>query len=148
MTNAPGLWALSGLHDLAGGHGGLLLLGILGLSGLGLGILMIVRVRPSVIITVAVMLMVFSSNWKYMHIPVPLDHAFSVAGILAAIYRAASKRHPERFVLRPFHLLLALTVIYTVISALWSGRSQRAPTCSRSSTPSGSFPTRCSRWPQ
>jgi O-antigen ligase len=116
-----GFAALSGITSKLGGTPGLLLLGILGVALLGLAIIAVKAVRPSLLATIALMTTVFSGNWKYMHIPFGLDDVLMVLAIAAAIYRTASSRHPERLSLRPIHLVLVLMVLYAVISALWAG---------------------------
>jgi putative inorganic carbon (HCO3(-)) transporter len=116
-----GLGAVSAISTKLGGAPGVVLVGILGIGLLGLAILAVTRVRPSLLVTITLLLTVFSGEWKYIHIPFGLDHVTTAMAIAAAIYRVKSPRHPERFVLRPVHLLFGLTLIYTIISALWSG---------------------------
>ena len=120
MTSC-GLAAVSGLSSKLGGRPGELLVGLLGIGLLGLAVLAITRVRPSLLVTISLVLTIFAGEWKYIHVPFGLDDVTTLVALAAAIYRAASRRHPERFVLRPFHLLLALTLTYTILSALWSG---------------------------
>jgi len=116
-----GFAALSSVSTKLGGKPGLLLLGILGVALIGLAIIAIRAVRPSLLATIAIVLTVFSGNWKYMHIPFGLDDVMMAIAVAAAAYRAVSSRYPERFVLRPIHLVLALMILYTVVSAVWSG---------------------------
>ncbi|HLI61654.1 MAG TPA: O-antigen ligase family protein [Solirubrobacteraceae bacterium] len=119
--STSGLAAISSISTKVGGGPGLLMLGILGVALAGLAVIAIKTVRPSLLATIALDLTVFSGNWKYMHIPFGLDDVVMAMAIAAAVYRAWSSRHPERFTLRPIHLVLALMITYAVISALWSG---------------------------
>ncbi len=69
-------------------------------------------------------LSIFSGNWKAMGLPgsfVP-DRFLLVAAILMLVFRGSDKRYQSRDLrLRPAHVLLALTVLYAVVSAAVAG---------------------------
>jgi putative inorganic carbon (hco3(-)) transporter len=64
---------------------------------------------------------VFSGNSQYMGFPIGPDRILTIAGLLAVAFR--TPRASRRSLLRaqPVHWLLALTVLYAVVSACLSG---------------------------
>ena len=76
---------------------------------------------PSTIITLGICAEVFSGNWKYIPLPIPLDRFFLVLGISILVLRGARATSSYKIVIRPMHLLLLAVTGYVVASALWSG---------------------------
>lgn len=77
-------------------------------------------IDPSYVITVGVLLAVFSGNWTMMGFPIGVDRIVILGGMGALAVRAFEDRDlvPR---LRPVHVVLGVFVAYAVGSALWSG---------------------------
>jgi putative inorganic carbon (hco3(-)) transporter len=80
------------------------------------------RLSVTTIFTIAIALELFSGNWKYMHIPLPLDRIFLLLAIGIVFYRGWRRVSPgRRLVISPIHLLLAAVVVYAILSAWGAG---------------------------
>jgi len=78
----------------------------------------LVVLEPALILTVAMILSVFSGNWGNMGIPIPLDRIAVACGIATALIRSVRDEEGPR--IRPVHWLMLLLVLYAVASAAWS----------------------------
>lgn len=96
----------------------LLVLGMAGAAGL---LAAVVAIEPAWILSAGLALSIFSSNWSYVHIPVPLDRVVITAGILTVLVRPVVVKDAPRVELRRVHWILALLVLYAVGSAEWAG---------------------------
>lgn len=64
---------------------------------------------------------VFSSNSEYEGFPVGPDRVLILAGLFALALRTPGASHRPAFRVQPVHVLLAVTIAYTVCSAVLSG---------------------------
>ena len=76
--------------------------------------------EPAWLLSIGVGLSIFSGNWKYMHVPGPLDRVVTIVGILAVVARPLFVADAPRIQARRLHWLLAVLTFYAVISAVWS----------------------------
>jgi putative inorganic carbon (HCO3(-)) transporter len=73
------------------------------------------------VVTLGMAAEIFSGNWKYIPLPVPLDRVLLLLGLLLLIIRQAHNVSPYRVVIRPIHLLLLALATYALCSAIWAG---------------------------
>jgi O-antigen ligase len=128
LLAAAGGFVLLGLLYVAGGRTGLLL-GV-GLAGLAATAYLALYVRPSIPITIGLMLTVFSGEWGGLGLgglPIKPDRLMIVAGLGALLLRAPSARDRADIRLGPVHALLLLAATYALISALVSGTLTTTP---------------------
>lgn len=74
--------------------------------------------EPAVILTAAMLLSVFSGDWSYMGIPIPLDRIAIVCGIAAALLRSVPRGEGPR--IRTVHWLMLALLLFAVASAGWA----------------------------
>lgn len=60
----------------------------------------------------------FSGDWKYIHVPVPLERVFELAALSALVLRGRRKHAERRIVVQPLHLLLLAVTAWAVCSAI------------------------------
>lgn len=89
-------------------------LGIVGCAGLFL----LSRTSPPTVISIGIVSEAFTGNWKYMHVPLPLDRVFFLVGLAALVMGGFQQVRGRRLVLQPIHLLLLGVAAYGVCSAL------------------------------
>ncbi len=81
----------------------------------------LVAVEPALILTIGLLLSVFSGNWGNVGIHIPLDRIAIFGAIIATVLRSLLSADIPRLELRRVHLLMALLILYAVGSAAWSG---------------------------
>ena len=72
------------------------------------------------ILSIGVALSIFSGNWAYMHMPVPLDRVVIFTGIATLLVRPVILPDAPRVPVRRIHLLLAFLILYAVASSAWA----------------------------
>ena len=96
------------------------LLGVLLLAAVVL--LLFRRLSVTTTFTIAIGLEIFSGNWKYMHVPLPLDRVTFLIGVAILAFRGVRRVSPgRRIVFSPIHLLFAAIVLYATLSAWGAG---------------------------
>lgn len=70
---------------------------------------------------------IFSSNWKYLGIPIPLDRVFFVVGLLILVFSGGRAVSDRRITFRPIHLLLLATAGWATASAIGAGTIGTSP---------------------
>jgi putative inorganic carbon (HCO3(-)) transporter len=76
---------------------------------------------PSTVIALGIGAEIFSGNWKYIPLPIPLDRLLLGLGICVLVLRGARATSAYKVVIRPIHLLLFAVAGYAAASALWAG---------------------------
>jgi len=114
---------LKGLQDLATHPSAVHGIELLGLVAVVAAVVyLLFHLAPSTIVALGVGAEVFSGNWRYMHVPLPLDRLLLTFGFLALAFRGVRNVSPERRLLfSPLHLLMLSLVVYATLSALWAG---------------------------
>jgi len=79
-----------------------------------------VTVEPAWILSAGVALSIFSGNWGYMHVPVPVDRVVIVTGIVTVLVRSVVVKGAPRVEVRRVHWILALLILYAVSSSAWA----------------------------
>jgi putative inorganic carbon (HCO3(-)) transporter len=79
------------------------------------------RVAPGALVCTGLALEIFSGNWKYMHIPFPLDRLFLLAGVVTMILGGRRYLSDRTLVLRPVHILLLVVAAWATMSAIGAG---------------------------
>ena len=76
-----------------------------------------VTVDVAWILSIGVALSIFSGNWSYMHIPVPLDRVVIFTGLATVLIRQVLVADAPRISVRRVHLLLAFLALYAIASS-------------------------------
>jgi putative inorganic carbon (HCO3(-)) transporter len=76
-----------------------------------------VAVDVAWILSIGVALSIFSGNWSYIHIPVPLDRVVIFTGIATVLVRSWVAPDAPRVPVRRIHLLLAFLALYAIASS-------------------------------
>lgn len=98
------------------------LLILLALVATAAGLLVIAgKLSPTTLIALGTGGEIFSGNWKYMHIPVPLDRALLILGLVSLVLGGRRLVADRTLELRPIHLLLLVVATWATASALWAG---------------------------
>lgn len=79
------------------------------------------RMAPGALVCVGLALEIFSPNWQYMHVPLPLDRLFLLAGLASLILGGRRVLADRAFVLRPIHVLLLVLSAWATMSAIGAG---------------------------
>ncbi|HET9733592.1 MAG TPA: O-antigen ligase family protein [Acidimicrobiales bacterium] len=79
------------------------------------------RLAPGLLVCVGLGLEIFSGNWRYMHVPLPLDRLMLLAGLLSLILGGRRAMADRAFVLRPVHVLLLVVAAWATMSAIGAG---------------------------
>ena len=82
---------------------------------------LLARLSPATILSLGVGSEAFSGDWKYMHIPVPLDRLLFILGLGLLLFGGLRKFSDRRLIFSPIHLLLLAIVIYAALSAFSAG---------------------------
>ena len=88
------------------------------------------RADPAWTLTLGLLLSVFGSNWDAVGVPTTVapDRIILFTGVIAVLARAPASRLRARFHAEPIHWVLALVIVYAVVSAVVVGTvSERAP---------------------
>lgn len=94
---------------------------VVGLSGcVALGVAILV-VEPALLLSIGLALSIFSGDWSYIHIPVPLDRLVIFVGLAAVVFRSVFVADAPRIEVRRIHWLLGAIALYGFGSAAWSG---------------------------
>jgi O-antigen ligase len=80
----------------------------------------VVRVDPSISLTVGLGLSVLSGNWQHLGDPIALDRLMIFAAVAGILWRARTDP-AYRPQLRPVHAVVALAALYAIGSAIWVG---------------------------
>ena len=89
---------------------------------LAAGSFLILRLSAAAVFALGIATEVFSGNWKYMGIPLPIDRVLFLFGIGILAYRGMGRVSPgRRLVVSPIHVLFAAIVLYATISAWVAG---------------------------
>jgi putative inorganic carbon (HCO3(-)) transporter len=80
-----------------------------------------IALPPAWLLSIGLGLSIFSGNWKYMHIPVPLDRAVTIIGIAAVLLRPRFVPDAPKLETRRLHWLLAVLSLYAIVSAALAG---------------------------
>jgi putative inorganic carbon (HCO3(-)) transporter len=72
-------------------------------------------------LSIGIAVSVFSANSQYLGFPIGPDRILIIAGLLALAFRAPGARRRPVLHAQPVHWLLAVTVLYAVVSAVLSG---------------------------
>ncbi len=76
------------------------------------------RLSATTMVAIAIALECFSGDWKYMHIPVPLDRVALILALGLIMFRGWNRVSPgRRLVFSPIHFLLLAIVVYATLSA-------------------------------
>jgi len=78
-------------------------------------------VEPVWILTIGMLLSVFSGNWGNLGVHVPLDRVAIFGGIAVTVLRSLLSEDTPRLEVRRVHWLMVLLILYAVGSAAWSG---------------------------
>lgn len=73
------------------------------------------------VVAAGVALEVFSGNWKYIPMPLPLDRVLFVVAIAMLVLRGAWAVSDRRLLLRPVHLAMLAALAWAAGSAFWFG---------------------------
>jgi O-antigen ligase len=92
--------------------------GLAGCVALGVAILV---VDPAWILSIGLALSIFSGDWSYIHIPVPLDRLVLFVGLAAVLVRPLFVADAPRIQIRRIHWVLGAIALYGFGSAAWSG---------------------------
>ena len=76
--------------------------------------------EPAWLLSIGIGLTIFSGDWRYLHIPGPVDRVVTVAGILAVLIRSRVDGDTPRIEGRRVHWLFLLLLLYATGSAAWS----------------------------
>jgi O-antigen ligase len=99
---------------------------VVGMAAGAAAIACLLVIEPALILTGALILSLFSGNWQYMGIPIPLDRVAVACGIASALIQ--SLRSSDQLRLRPIHGLMLLLLLDAIVSAAWSGTlTEHAP---------------------
>jgi putative inorganic carbon (hco3(-)) transporter len=80
------------------------------------------EVPPAPIMCAAIALTIFSGNWRLIGLGgLPLDRLLAVVVLLQFLLRAPGVAHTPRLQIRNVHLLLGVTVLYALASAIAAG---------------------------
>jgi putative inorganic carbon (HCO3(-)) transporter len=78
------------------------------------------RVRPSVYLTIGIVLSIFSGVWKYLHLtglPIKPDRLLIAVGLVLLAFRAPGARDRSELRVHVVHVLMIIAATYAVISA-------------------------------
>lgn len=82
---------------------------------------LLLRLSTPAILSIGIASETFSGNWKYMHIPIPLDRVLLLVGLGLLVWRGTYELGARRLVYSPIHLLMAALIVYVTVSAMWAG---------------------------
>jgi O-antigen ligase len=83
---------------------------------------LVLRLSAAAVFAIGIVSEMFSGNWKYMGIPVPIDRVLFLFGIGILVFRTTRRVSPHRrLVFSPIHLLFAAIVLYAIVSAWAAG---------------------------
>jgi putative inorganic carbon (hco3(-)) transporter len=91
---------------------------VVGMAAAAAAVSCLMVLEPALILTIALLLSVFSGNWSYMGVPIPLDRVAMACGIATVLIRSLQEGDGPR--VRPVHCLMLLLLLYAVGSAAWS----------------------------
>lgn len=91
---------------------------VIGMAAAAGAVTALLVLEPAVILTAGLLLSVFSGNWSYMGVPIPLDRVAIACGIAATLVRSIREGKGPR--IRPIHWMMLLLLLYAVASAAWS----------------------------
>jgi putative inorganic carbon (HCO3(-)) transporter len=77
-------------------------------------------VEPAWILSIGLALSIFSGDWSYLHVPVPLDRVVIIAGVFTVLLRSWLDADAPRIQVRRVHWIMALLIIYAVSSSAWT----------------------------
>lgn len=89
-----------------------------GMAAAALAVTCLLVLEPALILTVAMIMSVFSGYWSDMGIPIPLDRVAVVCGIATVLIRSIQRGEGPR--LRTVHWLMLALLLYAIASAGWS----------------------------
>ena len=92
---------------------------VVGMAAAAAAVSCLTVLEPAMILTIALLLSVFSGNWSYMGIPIPLDRVAMACGIATVLIRSV-REGGDGPRMRPIHWLMLLLLLYAVASAAWS----------------------------
>jgi putative inorganic carbon (HCO3(-)) transporter len=107
--------------SLVTAHEKLFPLAVLGVAGIALLVAVVTSVDPSWLLTAGLVLSVFSGDWHYMHIPVPLDRLVIFVAVAVVVMRPLFDANAPRLRPRRIHALLAIFSLYAISSAILDG---------------------------
>jgi putative inorganic carbon (HCO3(-)) transporter len=81
----------------------------------------LLTIEPAVLLALGIGLSIFSGNWTFMHIPVPLDRVVTVVALLSVLLRALLDPDAPRIHARRVYWLLGALSLYAIASAGWVG---------------------------
>jgi putative inorganic carbon (HCO3(-)) transporter len=81
----------------------------------------LVRMQPATLVCLGVGAEAFSGDWRYMHIPLPVDRVLFVLAFGSLIWRGTRAVSDRTLVFHPIHVLLVAIVVYVTCSAIWAG---------------------------
>ena len=91
----------------------------------GAGLVAVIAAAAAVdaawILSIGLALSIFSGNWSYIHVPIPLDRVVICFGIATVLVRSAIVRDAPRVPVRRIHFLLAFLFLYAFASSAWAG---------------------------
>ena len=88
---------------------------------LGLGIRLLSRMEMTKLVVAGIVLEVFSGNWKYIPLPLPLDRACLALSLVVVVLRGAGAAGGRKIVFQPIHFLLLGVAVYVFLNGLWAG---------------------------
>jgi putative inorganic carbon (HCO3(-)) transporter len=86
--------------------------------GAAAGVIVVGRIEPHVVLTLAIVLSVFSGHWDELGFPIGIDRVVMLAGIAGVFWQSA--RGSVELRIRPVHILLAAAALFACGSALWA----------------------------
>ena len=92
-----------------------------GIAVVGLGLLLVAgRTSPTTLIALGTGAEIFSGNWRNMHIPIPIDRALLILGLVSIVVGGKRWFTDRSLALRPVHLLILMVAAWATGSAIWA----------------------------
>ncbi len=107
LLNHPDAFSIAVLASLA----------VIGLAALYL----MSKLEPTVLMVVAIVLEMFSGNWKLANIPLPLDRVALILALGALVIKGPRYASERKLVVRPLHLALLSAAAWCAASGLVAG---------------------------
>src|ERR1700761_4531507 len=99
---------------------------VVGMAAGAAAVACLLAIEPALILTGALILSIFSGDWGYMGIPIPLDRVAVACGIAAALIHSVRAGETPR--MRLIHWLMLLLLLDALVSAAWTGTlTEHAP---------------------
>lgn len=93
--------------------------GLVVLSGLTGLLAVALRADPAWLISMAILLSIFSGEWDHLGIRIPIDRILLGIGVFALLLRNVAQEEKARLRFSPIHVLLVLVSAYAIGSAFW-----------------------------